>query len=512
MVFPLTNCVDLSTVLDEDDSQKPLKPSVSDRILADQGSPSSSSSTPDKKMSKSSLSSQKETSAAIKDPQLEGWLTKQGAVVKNWKRRWFVLKDKNLYYFKKPSDLEPKGTVNLEDVTIAHATHATKRQHCFGIYHPGRRSYFLQADCQDDMLMWVNAIRGDEKKIGLIDFDIISVLGKGSFGKVMLVKKKDSKQLMAMKVLRKENVIKQNEVQHTRTERAILQRIKHPFIVGLQYAFQTNEKLYMVMDFVAGGELYFHLRNERRFPEARVRLYMAELVLAIEYLHKLNIIYRDLKPENILLDTDGHIHLTDFGLSKIMFQQEAAHTFCGTPYYLAPEMLKGDQGHGKAVDWWSLGVLMYEMLAGMPPFYSRNVNSVYQKILHGEVRYPNFVSPTAQDLISKLLVRDPSERIGSTEDDALAIKEHEFFSGTDWGVVLRKEIDPDFKPSVQKEGDVSNFDSVFTRERPVDSISEGNAEPQPTFRGFSYARTDLDEALAQQLHFENVPEGQESAD
>eukprot|EP00735_Rhodelphis_limneticus_P008517 TRINITY_DN2155_c0_g1::TRINITY_DN2155_c0_g1_i1::g.12753::m.12753 TRINITY_DN2155_c0_g1::TRINITY_DN2155_c0_g1_i1::g.12753 ORF type:complete len:456 (-),score=146.91,sp/P54644/KRAC_DICDI/44.54/1e-132,Pkinase/PF00069.20/1.9e-75,Pkinase_Tyr/PF07714.12/9.4e-36,PH/PF00169.24/1.3e-23,PH_11/PF15413.1/1.1e-08,PH_3/PF14593.1/1e-05,PH_3/PF14593.1/1.6e+02,Kinase-like/PF14531.1/19,Kinase-like/PF14531.1/3.4e-05,Pkinase_C/PF00433.19/1.4e-05,PH_9/PF15410.1/9.9e-05,PH_9/PF15410.1/4.6e+03,PH_8/PF15409.1/0.00068,PH len=449
-----------------------------------------------------SLSSndKQETSAAIKNAQLEGWLTKQGAVVKNWKRRWFVLKDKQLYYFKKPSDLEPKGTVNLEDVTIAHATHATKRQHCFGIYHPGRRSYFLQADTQDDMLLWVNAIRGDEKRIGLIDFDILSVLGKGSFGKVLLVKKKNSGELLAMKVLKKESVIKQNEIQHTRTERAILQRIKHPFIVGLQYAFQTNEKLYMVMDYVAGGELYFHLRNERRFPEKRVKLYMAELVLALEYLHKLNIIYRDLKPENILLGTDGHLHLTDFGLSKIMFQQEATHTFCGTPYYLAPEMLKGDKGHGKGVDWWSLGVLMYEMLCGMPPFYSRNMNNVYEKILHGEIRYPNFISPQAKDLISKFLIRDPDARIGATEEDAAPIKEHEFFADIDWEKILKKEYEPDFKPVVSKEGDVSNFDTMFTRERPVDSFSEGNADPQPNFRGFSYAKSEMDDMMQQKLN------------
>jgi len=219
---------------------------------------------------------------------------------------------------------------------------------------------------------------GDNKKVGKDDFELLKVIGKGSFGKVMQVKKKDDGQIYAMKVLRKEAIIARKQVDHTRAEKAILQKIEHPFIVKLNYAFQTEDKLYMVLDFVNGGELFFHLKKEGKFSEERVRLYSAEIALALHHLHSRDIVYRDLKPENILIDADAHICITDFGLSKEIISDEVTHTFCGTPEYLAPEVLKG-QGHGCPVDWWSLGTLIYEMLTGLPPFYSQNINIMYQK-------------------------------------------------------------------------------------------------------------------------------------
>ena len=195
----------------------------------------------------------------------------------------------------------------------------------------------------------------------------------------MQVRKKGSPKVYAMKILRKEAIIERNQVEHTRAEREILEKIDHPFLMKMHFAFQTPTKLYFVMDMITGGELFFHLKNERRFNEERSRFYTAEIMLGLEHLHLKNIIYRDLKPENILLDSDGHVVLTDFGLSKKFTKGEKAQTFCGTPEYLAPEVVIG-AGHGKEVDWWSLGILLYEMMVGLPPFYSENTNLMYELI------------------------------------------------------------------------------------------------------------------------------------
>lgn len=306
----------------------------------------------------------------------------------------------------------------------------------------------------------------DKKSVTKEDFELLKVIGKGSFGKVMQVKKKDDGQIYAMKVLRKEAIVARKQVDHTRAEKAILQKIDHPFIVKLNYAFQTEDKLYMVLDFVNGGELFFHLKKEGKFSEERVRLYSAEIALALHHLHSRDIVYRDLKPENILIDADGHICITDFGLSKEISQDEVTHTFCGTPEYLAPEVLKG-QGHGCPVDWWSLGTLIYEMLTGLPPFYSQNINIMYQKILNGELRFPDTMSPDACSLLEGLLTRDPAKRFGS---DFNVIKNHPFFSALDWDKLERKEIDPPFKPEVYGKEDTDQIDPMFTNEKAVDSL------------------------------------------
>lgn len=257
------------------------------------------------------------------------------------------------------------------------------------------------------------------------DFELLTVIGKGSFGKVMQVRKKDDGKIYAMKVLRKDTIVARKQVAHTKAEKNILMKIQHPFIVNLNYAFQTKDKLYMILDYINGGELFFHLKKEGRFAEARVKLYAAEIVCALAHLHSLDIVYRDLKPENILLDSEGHICITDFGLSKKLEQEGGTHTFCGTPEYLAPEVLKG-HGHGIAVDWWSLGTLLYEMLTGLPPFYAQNVNVMYQKILSGELRFPNYISEEAKSLLEGLLTRDPALRLGTKGGDE--VKGHPWFA------------------------------------------------------------------------------------
>merc|ERR1719282_2105210 len=245
----------------------------------------------------------------------------------------------------------------------------------------------------------------------------MKVIGKGSYGKVMLVRHKDEQDsVYAMKMLRKENVIKRNQVEHTKTERNVLETVSHPFIVVLHYAFQTPKKLYFVLEYCPGGELFFHLSRAGRFSEGRCRFYSSEILLAIEYLHKLNIIYRDLKPENILLDADGHVKLTDFGLSKEGIQDNSsAKSMCGTPEYLAPEILD-KKGHGKAVDWYSLGALMYEMLTGLPPYYTRDREKLFERIRRGELNYPQYVSPVSQSLLRSLLTGDPERRLGGRQN------------------------------------------------------------------------------------------------
>eukprot|EP01117_Protostelium_nocturnum_P009433 TRINITY_DN3367_c0_g1_i1.p1 TRINITY_DN3367_c0_g1~~TRINITY_DN3367_c0_g1_i1.p1 ORF type:complete len:429 (-),score=160.17 TRINITY_DN3367_c0_g1_i1:61-1347(-) len=318
-----------------------------------------------------------------------------------------------------------------------------------------------------------------KEKLSTEDFELLNVIGKGSFGKVMQVKKKDDGKIYAMKVLNKEAIIARKQVAHTKAEKSILSKIQHPFIVRLHYAFQTKDKLYMILDFINGGELFFHLKKEGRFSEARVRFYAAQIVSAIAHLHSFDIVYRDLKPENILLDSSGNITITDFGLSKEIDDDVGTHTFCGTPEYLAPEVLKG-AGHGKGVDWWSLGTLIYEMLTGLPPFYSQNINTMYQKILSGELRFPSYVSPDAQSFLEGLLTREVDSRLGSGPNGPDEIKRHPFFKEINWTALNNKEIEPPFKPKTKDVNCVTNFDPIFTAEDPVDNPVNGAGDGKDT--------------------------------
>lgn len=321
-------------------------------------------------------------------------------------------------------------------------------------------------------------------------FELLKVIGKGSFGKVMQVRKRDTSRIYALKTLRKAHIVSRSEVNHTLAERTVLAQVNNPFIVPLKFSFQSPEKLYLVLAFVNGGELFHHLQREGRFNEERSRFYTAELLSALECLHGFNVVYRDLKPENILLDYTGHIALCDFGLCKLnMTETETTNTFCGTPEYLAPELLHG-QGYTKTVDWWTLGVLLYEMLTGLPPFYDENTNEMYRKILQDELRFPAEVAPDARDLLKGLLTRDPNHRLGN--NGAQDIKSHPFFSVIDWRKLLQKKVQPPFKPSVESAIDTSNFDEEFTSEVPLDSVvddSHLSETVQRQFDGFTWNPT-----------------------
>lgn len=345
-----------------------------------------------------------------------------------------------------------------------------------------------------------------KRHYGPQDFDVLRLLGKGTFGQVYQVKKKDTKRIYAMKVLSKKVIVKKNEVAHTIGERNILVSTatkSSPFIVSLKFSFQTPTDLYLVTDYMSGGELFWHLQKEGRFTEDRARFYIAELVLALEYLHDNDIVYRDLKPENILLDANGNIALCDFGLSKADLK-DRTNTFCGTTEYLAPELLLDETGYTKMVDFWSLGVLIFEMCCGWSPFFAEDNQKMYQKIAFGKVKFPRDVlSPEGRSFVKGLLNRNPKHRLGAI-DDGRELRAHPFFADIDWEALRQKKIPPPFKPHLLSETDTSNFDPEFTQT----STSYMNKQPfaatplspgmQAKFAGFTF----VDES-AMDEHYNN---------
>uniref|UniRef100_A0A8C7KQF0 non-specific serine/threonine protein kinase n=2 Tax=Oncorhynchus TaxID=8016 RepID=A0A8C7KQF0_ONCKI len=334
------------------------------------------------------------------------------------------------------------------------------------------------------------------KRKTMNDFDYLKLLGKGTFGKVILVKEKASGTYYAMKILKKEVIIAKDEVAHTLTESRVLKNTRHPFLTSLKYSFQTKDRLCFVMEYVNGGELFFHLSRERVFSEDRTRFYGAEIVSALDYLHSAKIVYRDLKLENLMLDKDGHVKITDFGLCKEGITDAATmKTFCGTPEYLAPEVLE-DNDYGRAVDWWGLGVVMYEMMCGRLPFYNQDHEKLFELILMEEIKFPRTLSSDSKSLLSGLLIKDPNKRLGGGPDDAKEIMRHSFFVAVDWQDVYDKKLVPPFMPQVSSETDTRYFDEEFTAQTITitppekydeDGMGEGDSERRPHFPQFSYS-------------------------
>lgn len=359
----------------------------------------------------------------------------------------------------------------------------------------------------------------DKKAYGPSDFEILKLIGKGTFGQVFQVRKKDNRRIYAMKVLSKKVIIQKKEVQHTIGERNILVRTAtgdSPFIVGLKFSFQTPADLYLVTDYMSGGELFWHLQREGRFMEDRAKFYIAELILALRHLHQHDIVYRDLKPENILLDANGHIALCDFGLSKANLSKgDTTNTFCGTTEYLAPEVLLDEAGYTKMVDFWSLGVLVFEMCCGWSPFYAEDTQQMYKNIAFGKVRFPrDALSVEGRNFVKGLLNRNPNHRLGA-KGDADELMAHPFFDDVDWQALGRKALVPPFKPKLKGELDTSNFDPEFTNALTAGNASSLNARAaavaagmnpetplsptlQTAFKGFTF----VDESTLDQ-HFGN---------
>lgn len=442
-------------------------------------------------------------------PAMAGFLQKLGAKSifgEKFQRRYFELRGVTLAY-SNDKGTTAHGVINLENAKVMDvATHPN----AFCLIGPKlQRGYVLSADTAEQKKLWMDKVNialgsqggagnDDEDQhtesvlftsnpqqhtVSMADFEVQTVLGLGSFGRVMKVAEKRTGNIYAMKVLDKAQIVANKMVNHTQAEKDILGAVDHPFIVKLHYAFQTRKHLVLVLDFLCGGELFFHLQRCKRFPESRARFYAAEIGLALDYIHNRQIIYRDLKPENLVLDRNGHVTLTDFGLAKKEVR-DMTHTFCGTPEYMAPELIQ-KRGHSCAVDWWSLGVFLYEMVAGLPPFYSQNVGEMYDMILSRPLVFPRFFSADLQSLLRALLEREPEKRLQSGAEFC----RHPFFRDIDWERLRRKELRPEFVPDVANN-DLKYFDKQFTQESAaitnLDLPNDPNDPTSKRFAGFEH--------------------------
>ncbi|CAF0740125.1 unnamed protein product [Brachionus calyciflorus] len=345
-----------------------------------------------------------------------------------------------------------------------------------------------------------NCIVSNTKQISLENFDLIKVIGRGSYAKVFLVEYKKTRKCYAMKVIKKSIVNDDEDIDWVQTEKHVFeQATNHPFLVGLHSCFQTESRLFFVIEYLCGGDLMYHMQRKRRLPEDHARFYSAEISVALGFLHSRGIIYRDLKLDNVLLDIEGHVKLTDYGMCKEgLGKGERTSTFCGTPNYIAPEMLRGED-YDFSVDWWALGVLLYEMMAGRSPFEPVNENPgdnpdlntedhLFQVILEKPIRIPRSLSVRAASVLKGFLQKQPTERLAS-HDGLNEVKQHLFFRPIDWNLLEQRMIQPPYKPPVQNERDLNNIDELFTRE-PVmltpDTPNTLARIQQNEFDGFEY--------------------------
>lgn len=325
-----------------------------------------------------------------------------------------------------------------------------------------------------------SATRLRDCKFNLGDFELSTTLGTGTFGRVILAKEKKNGEFYALKIMSIADIIRLKQVEHVQNEKRILVKVENPFVVNLLWTHHDSKFLYMVFEYVCGGELFTYLRTAGKFNNTTGLFYSAEIVSALAHLHSVNIVYRDLKPENLLLDKEGHVKITDFGFAKEVLDK--TWTLCGTPEYLAPEIIQS-KGHNKAVDWWALGVLIYEMLIGYPPFFDDNPFGIYEKILAGKVEWPKTLDNShAKDLIKKLLVHDRTRRLGCLKNGAEDVKAHKWFKGIDWDVVIQRKLKPPIVPRISHAGDTRNFDDYPEEDwQSVTSVSSKQLEPFEDF-------------------------------
>lgn len=402
----------------------------------------------------------------------------------SWETHYAVVDGAKLRYWRKKED-KVAGAAPTRELDLQCATLREIGEPCTWSVQPDRaHATYFQAESDAKKDEWINALRHYNStatlapKVCLNDFEKIFVLGKGSYGKVYMVKKKDTGRTYAMKEMSAEKM-KQAEIKAPFMERLILQEIDHPFIVHLHYSFQEDGFLYMILDLLGGGELFTYIENHAPLPEETGKYYAAEVATALGYLHSRNIIYRDLKPENVVFDQDGHACLTDFGLAKANVYEANAVTYCGTNEYLAPELLKGVP-HGKAVDWWSLGLMMCEMIFNELPFYDDNPVQMQTRILTEEVHFPKLATPvseTTKDLIRCLLDKDPSKRLQTLDD----FKQHPCFADIDFDLLLQRKLPPPITPDSDP---ARNFSAEFTGE--VILPKESPSQAAVTLAGYTY--------------------------
>uniref|UniRef100_A0A8C7IUF9 Protein kinase C n=1 Tax=Oncorhynchus kisutch TaxID=8019 RepID=A0A8C7IUF9_ONCKI len=345
----------------------------------------------------------------------------------------------------------------------------------------------VQGSREQQGISWDTPAEGDMPAPFTLDnFVLHKMLGKGSFGKVFLAELKSSREFFAVKALKKDVVLMDDDVECTMVERRVLSLAwEHPFLTHLHCTFQTTENLFFVMEYLNGGDLMFHIQNCHKFDVQRSAFYAAEIICGLQFLHSKGIVYRDLKLDNVLLDSEGHIKIADFGMCKENMEGETRTcTFCGTPDYIAPEILLG-QKYGSSVDWWSFGVLLYEMLIGQSPFHGRDEEELFQSIRTDDPCYPRWLAKDARDILIKLFVREPERRLGVKGN----IRQHSFFKDTDWNALEKREVVPPFRPTVKSPSDVSNFDKEFINEKPRLSCADRtlmNSVDQTMFNNFSF--------------------------
>lgn len=352
----------------------------------------------------------------------------------------------------------------------------------FTIAGPNFKLLRLADDDSSLLNNWVTTIRAmtmQTPHLTMEDFNVLSVIGRGFYGKVSLCQKINSGQVFAIKSVHKNRLVKAHKCATVVAERNVLMKIDHPFIVKIYFAFQNATKVYMGFEYVPGGDMAFHFNNMKRFKLHDIRLYIAELALALDYIHQKSIIYRDLKPENILLDSEGCIKLTDFGLVKNIAYSKGTTSFCGTPEYIAPEVIKGEK-YGEKIDWWALGVLAYNLLYGKPPWSDDNMDKLFDMIINDDVSFPGDAQQVEIDLISNLLNKDPAER-----KDMKYIINHPFFNGINFNDVLERKIPHEFKPVVLDYNKATNFEKEFLDEPTEDSVGTP-VHGANAFDGFSF--------------------------
>ena len=411
---------------------------------------------------------------------LRGWLRQKMPVLR-FDKHWFcVVTDDRVDLFQKEDAPTPSESFTTDEIEEVKSV-ASYSLPAFQVRLRNSQVKTFLCTNIEECERWICALTNTLSKeaVSIDSFELISVIGRGAFGKVFLAKKKGTEDLYAIKAIRKDMLTQHARESRIIAERNILMRAAHQFVTRLFYAFQTPEKFYFVLEYVAGGDLQHHLHAEVDFSPYQIRLYLAEIIIALRNLHRLGIIYRDLKPENILLDTRGHIKLADFGLSRVIDKADAQKfSMCGTSEYLPPEMIR-DQPQTFCVDWWALGVLAFRLIVGHLPFQSYNKGRLFDLICNAEPRIPPCVDPDAASFIRALLKKNPAERLGGIGTDITA---HKYFEGISWADVARMEYKPEFSPFISRPDSVSNFNREFTEEPVVDSYVD---RPQFTVKDFS---------------------------
>ena len=432
----------------------------------------------------------------------EGWLTKQGGSWKSWKHRMFAIEGHMLTYYKDQLRMKKMGEIDVSlafSITPNELIKEKKYPNIFSIRTPSR-VYNISAASMRERDEWIEALIQakeqsipkpiqQDKTITMDDFNVETVLGKGAFGKVLLVTYKKNNERFALKMVEKKKILENDELDHTMTEKNILQKVTHPFLVNLHYSFQSPTHLHYVIDYCPGGELYFRLIKEKSFPEERAKFYIAQIILALECLHQMNIIYRDVKLENVLICEDGYLKLTDFGLSKEnISNDQTASTFCGTPEYLSPEVVLAEP-YTNVIDWWGVGIMTYEMMHGHAPFVSDNIQQLYQKILYSPVTFPptSTISVVCKDFIMQMLEKKIDDRLNTPEK----IKGHAWWNQYDWDGLYQKRVQAPFIPDMSENG-TTNFHEEFTSEQfdLNDEISDSKIDEsqQKLFGEFAYSK------------------------